>query len=134
MLRAMATAKPKRAPLTEAHSRELTLAAQDGDGATVQRLLAAGAPDAKSDALFYAAQNGHTDCVRALLAAGLKPNARTSVTGGTPVEAACIHDHTDAVALLLERLPKLDAKDPSGWTLLHVCAWNGSPRVAALLL
>ena len=70
----------------------LTLAAQNGNAAAIDRLLKAGAkPDAISEdnqtVLMTAARNGRPDAVRALLRAGAKVNVAESFKGQTEANA-----------------------------------------------
>jgi ankyrin repeat protein len=54
--------------------------------------------------------------------------------GDTPLHLAAIHDHPNAVQLLLEKGAVVDARDDQGVTPLHLAAQFGFVDVAGLLL
>ncbi|MFQ5929039.1 MAG: ankyrin repeat domain-containing protein, partial [Acidobacteriota bacterium] len=74
-------------------NKELVAAAEQGDTATVEALLAKGA-DANTQTtggmtvLILVAQKGHTDAVQALLAKGADLNARDNDGGTALIHAA----------------------------------------------
>ena len=96
----------------------LLLAAQNGDVATVKRLLKYGAKvdggayaDSQESAiiatpLFMAARAGRAAVVAVLLKAGAKIN-RTAAHGFTPLFIAAQKGHTAAVSVLIEAAPRL---------------------------
>ena len=82
----------------------LTFAAMNGDTASVQALLAAGAEvnyqyESRGTALLWAAGGGHTASVQALLAAGAEVNLQDEV-GRTALGVAAENGHTYTAALL----------------------------------
>lgn len=118
-------------------------AAQQGDAAAVQFLLAAGAAvDAVgpfgASALWHAAvgvgrNNART--IRALLDAGASPTLATSA-GMLPIHAAAMDRHTEALRILLNAAPATaSATDDAGVTpLLAACRAGAHPEAVRLLL
>ena len=99
---------------------ELIKAADKGDSATVESLIAKGANvNAKYvvndwTALFMASQNGHSQVVKMLLDNGADVNCKTSNGGWTPLIIASQNGHTAVVKLLLEKGADVDAKASFG--------------------
>jgi ankyrin repeat protein len=93
----------------------LSLAALNGSGAAVGRLLAAGAdPNTKmagdEAALMTAARAGSVEALRALLAAGADPAARVGATGQTALMWAASRNNAAAVRLLVEAGADINAR------------------------
>jgi ankyrin repeat protein len=113
---------------------ELVTAANQGNGAAVARLLAAGAdPNAsvpgrmpsgevvQSTALCEAAVHGHLEAVRLLLDGGADPSSAGS-KGATPLINAAGGGQLEVLRLLLGRGAVVDAAQPAyGYTAFH-CA------------
>ncbi|HEX5706089.1 MAG TPA: M56 family metallopeptidase [Pyrinomonadaceae bacterium] len=121
-------------PLDEA----LYEAAEDGDGAEIERLLAAGANvncaiDGDGSPLIAAARAGHLEAVRLLLERGADPNM--PVEGdGNPLIMAAREGHTDVVALLLDRGAKVDQMVPDDENALIQASGEGHLEVVKLLV
>jgi ankyrin repeat protein len=123
----------KHDPSCEDTSRPLCIAAQQGDGVAMARLLAAGAdPNASvaartplgeafnSTALFVAAGHGRLEATQLLLDAGADPS-RAGSSGTTPLIIAAINGHPEVLRLLLARGAAVDAVEPRGGrTAFHV--------------
>jgi cytohesin len=120
-------------------ARTLHKAAEDGDLATVERLLrddpylVKSQAEYKLTALHRAAAAGHADLVKALLDYSAQVDAR-DYGGGTALHAAALRGHVDAAATLLDRGADPSAPDEEGLTPVHLAARNGHEAVAALLL
>jgi ankyrin repeat protein len=122
----------KRDPSCEDSSEQLCNAAQQGDGAAVARLLAAGAdPNASvpcrtpsgeafnTTALVVAVHHGRLEAARLLLEAGADPS-RAGSTGPTPLIIAA-YGRPEVLRLLLARGAAVDAVEPRGGrTAFHV--------------
>jgi len=113
-------------------------AAQAGDTADVQRLLAQGADiNARgpygNTPLMSAALTGHTDTLRLLLDKGANANAK-GTTGRTALMEAAVEGYTEAVKILLEKGADVNAKDEGGWTALFWAAFSQRRDVARVLL
>jgi len=121
------------------------LAARNGDVATVERLLKAGA---KVDGdtisgnqripvlitpLYTAAMTGHAAVVAVLLKAGAKIN-RTAAHGFTPLFIAAQKGHTAAVSVLIEAGAEIDFVTDDQCTPLFVAAELGHEAVLAVLI
>lgn len=119
-------------------SSQLLAAAQDGDTADVQSLLARGA-DINSRGpygntpLMAAALTGHTDTLRLLRQRGADINARGS-TGRTALMEAALEGYADAVKVLLDSGADVNAKDEGGWTALFWAAFAQRGAVVRILL
>jgi ankyrin repeat protein len=93
------------------HARALHLAAEQGDLALVELLLAAGATVDARDAnaetpLYRAVVADHPDVVERLLAAGADPTLRTAHGGRSPFDAAvALGRHAIAATLRRHRWP-----------------------------
>ena len=131
-------------PATAASPERLNLikslldAAEAGDTADVQTLLAKGA-DANgkgsngNTVLMAAAVTGHTDIVRLLLEKGADVNARGNA-GRTALMEAAVEGYTDSLRALLEKGADVNAKDDEGWSALFWAAFSRrSGAVRALL-
>jgi len=123
----------------------LLLAAQNGDVATVERLLKAGAKVDRgafygnqesailSTPLLTAAAAGHAAVVAVLLKAGAKIN-RATAGGFTPLFAAAQEGHMDAVMVLVGAGAEIDIMTDEQSTPLHVAAQRGHEAVLAVLI
>jgi ankyrin repeat protein len=114
-------------------------AAEEGDLAEVERLLAADPYLVKSRAeykrtpLHRAAMAGHAAVAKAMLGRSAEVDAK-DYGGGTALHAAAGAGHLDAAAALLERKANPNAKDMEDLTPLHYAARGGRAAVVALLL
>lgn len=52
----------------------------------------------------------------------------------TPLHAATLNGHLEAVKLLIEHTAEVNAKDKDGWAPLHLAARNGHLDVVKLLI
>ncbi|WP_217168870.1 ankyrin repeat domain-containing protein [Streptomyces sp. AC512_CC834] len=121
-------------------SYELSRAAQDGDVATVVRLLDAGVAvdtlgeDART-ALDLAAQCNQADVVRVLLAAGADTAAHAGPYGDlTPLTCAAMFGSTEAVGALLDAGVSMAAQDRIPYTPLVVAVGDNHLETVALLV
>jgi ankyrin repeat protein len=120
-------------------ARTLHKAAEDGDLATVERLLRddpyliRSREEYRLTALHRAAMAGHADLVTALLGRSAAVDAR-DYGGGSALHAAAAHGRRDAAAALLDGGADVDPADEEGLTPLHFAARAGHEAVAALLL
>ena len=100
----------------------LFLAAQNGNAAMVQKLLAAGANADQVDRatgesiLMVAIRAGSTDSVRALLSSKANPNVAEPQLGLTPLMLAAEAGHAEIVRALLERGADIHARTRTGAT------------------
>jgi len=113
--------------------RELIAAAERGDAATVQKLIARGAnvnaKDEKQDSAFLVASaRGRTEVVKLTLAAGADLKS-TNRYGGTGLIPACHHGHLETVKLLLTTKIDVNHVNNLGWTALleAVILGDGGP-------
>jgi hypothetical protein len=102
--------------------RELIAAAERGDAATVQKLIARGAnvnaKDEKHDSAFLiASARGRTEVVKLALAAGADLKS-TNRYGGTGLIPACHYGHLETVKLLLTTKIDVNHVNNLGWTAL----------------
>jgi len=123
----------------------LMLAAKDGDVATVEKLLKAGAKvdggtiSANQEVsllvtpLFVAAAAGKAAVIAVLLQAGAKIN-RTTTGGCTPLFIAAQAGHTAAVSVLVEAGAEIDIVDDDQCTPLFIAAQEGHEAVLAVLI
>jgi serine/threonine-protein phosphatase 6 regulatory ankyrin repeat subunit B len=126
---------------------QLLMAALEGDGAAVSRLLAAGAsPNAsvsardasgevvQTTALCAAADFGRLEAARLLLDAGADPSFGAGAGIITPLMAAAAHGNLEVLRLLLGRGVAVDAVHPGhGRTAFHnACFSNQADCVDAL--
>lgn len=127
------------APVAAAQAAaELPRAAAAGEMATLERLIAQGAPLEARDrhgrtALLAAAQQGQKHAVLALLAAGADLEA-TDDNGYTPLIWAAQQGHTAVVAALLARGANVDAREKHDYGALEWAAWEGHANPVRLLL
>jgi ankyrin repeat protein len=120
-------------------NQQLLEAAEKGDKAAVESLLARGAkPNARNKedgwtALMYAAQEGHADVVEALLAAKADVNAKAK-NGSTALTIAAQRGYTEAVKILLAASPDVNASNNAGVTSLMFAADRGHRETVEELL
>lgn len=117
---------------------ELWWAANDGDLAAVDRLLAQvenpNAADIDGEApLHAAARQGHVAVVEALLAGGADPRAK-ALYDATPLHAASDQSQAGTALALLRGGADVNARDAFGRTALHAAIRQGDRELAALLL
>jgi len=84
--------------------------------------------------LFYAAQAGQAALVQALLAAGADLTSRESYTGYTPWHSAAYHGHLDAVQHLRAASADLDLRSRDRDTALTLAAGAGRLDVVRYLI
>lgn len=116
----------------------LHAAAEEGDVATVRRLLEEGADVSavaheSRTALHIAAMEGHVEVMKVLLDAGAAIEARDSGSA-TPLHQSVASPGGEAAALLLERGADVHAVMEGGVTALHAAAQEGRPEAARALL
>ena len=120
-------------------TRSLHKAAEDGDLATLERLLhddpylVASREEYKLTPLHRAARAGHADLAAALLGRSAAVDAR-DYGGGTALHGAATHGHGEAAAVLLDGGADVNAVDEEGLAPLHYAARAGHEATAALLL
>ncbi|KAM5228676.1 espin-like protein [Ctenodactylus gundi] len=121
--------------------QQALLAAKDGDVATLERLLAAGALGSGiTDALgaglvHHAARAGHLDCVRFLVQRAKLPGNQRAQNGATPVHDAAATGHLAELCWLVhEGGCGLQDQDASGVSPLHLAARFGHPALVEWLL
>jgi len=85
-------------------------------------------------ALARAALYGKVETVCSLLDAGANINARTIISGWTPLMAAASEGKTAVVQILLDRGADINAQSPGGGTALIVAAKNGQGATLQMLL
>jgi ankyrin repeat protein len=152
-LRAAQAAGPAPAPTLTAvvgdggPALQLVTAAQDGDGAVVSLLLAAGVDPSASvtgrlpsgeevhtTALVTAVGNGHLEAARLLLEAGADPSLASS-DGVTPLMDAAANGQLEVLRLLLARGAAVDTLDPGdGCTAFHAACANNQADCAEALV
>jgi len=117
----------------------LTRAAEQGDLALIELLLARGADPGRAcgcllreTPLFAAAVTGRADVVARLLAAGADPEAQTFV-GQRALHAASMRGYIPVVQLLLAHGADPEARDRDGRTACDWARANGHDEVVALL-
>ena len=125
---------PRGAGLTSLH-----VAAMEGHGGAVRRLLEVGAPVEKADSagctpLHKAAERGHEDVVGQLLGAGAEVN-KANDDGWTPLFGAAVKGHGVVVRQLLQAGAEVDkATTGARMTPLIAAAMKGVPGVCECLL
>ncbi len=117
-------------------NQDLIEAAQRGDTAAVEALLAEGADvngrnNIGLTPLMAAAWAGHTHTVQVLLDAGAKVNARDE-NGLTPLMSAAGEGHTATVQALLDGGADINARGKDGGTALMLAAENGHIAIVEL--
>jgi len=118
--------------------QRLLEAAEKGETATVERLIAEGANTEATNKdgwtpLHYACCFGHTDTARLLLDKDANVDAKNK-WGTTPLHCACYKGHTDTTRLLLDKDANTEATYNNGWTPLHYACQNGHTDTVKLLL
>jgi ankyrin repeat protein len=116
----------------------LTLAAKEGDVATVEKLIKKGADVNDVDrygktSLMYAAEDGHTETVAYLLDKGAEVDHADS-NGDTALIYAAENGHKESVAYLLEKGVAIDQADHIGATALIVASQAGHSEMVAFLI
>jgi ankyrin repeat protein len=111
-------------------NEDLIAAAEKGDIATVQALLAKGVDVNAKDkdgrtALMLASWKGQVEVVKELLAKSADANAKDNY-GGTALMFAAQEDHTETVQALLSKGADVNAADKEGNTPLHYAAATGN--------
>jgi hypothetical protein len=133
--------------LAQSVGDQLVAAAQEGDGQTLARLLAAGAdlngfvtgrmPSGEvvqTTPLCTAAEAGRLEAVRLLLDAGADPS-HTTVDGFTPLMHVARHGPPEVLRLLLGRGAVVDAAHPaSGCAAFHFACFNNQAECAETLV
>ena len=119
-------------------NQQLLSAAEKGDKAAVEALLAAKADvNAKTifgrTALMQAAFGGHAEVAQALLAAGADVNGGDE-HGWTPLIIAASKGHVAVAQMLLAARADVNAKQADGQTALWMAAHHGDIDVVRLLL
>ena len=123
-------------------------AAQEGDGAAVARLLAAGAdPNAlvtrrtplgevvRVTPLVAAAARGRVEVAMLLLEGGADPSRANSDGNGTPLMVAAQSGHLELLRLLLARGAAVDAAHPvGGGTAFHAACFKNQAECAEALV
>lgn len=125
----------------DADDYPLIFAAGEGDGETVEKLLASGVDvNGKSKdgetALHVSAIRGDLRTVRALLVAGAEVDARTpkgSTIYMTPSMWTVYHGHQEMFKLLLNAGASAAAADENGKTLLEMSQEAQQPDIEALI-
>jgi hypothetical protein len=120
-----------------AAAQALALAAESGDAARVESLLAAGVPvdSARANgetALMRAAAHGFEDVARLLLKAGADASARRE-DGFTPLILASFFGHTGVARLLLEHGADTTARTCLGTTAADWAAARGFAEISSLI-
>jgi hypothetical protein len=118
--------------------RSLILAAARGDGAEIERLLAAGASVTETDesgrtALLAATQGNHVDAARRLIAAGANVNAKDQ-NQDSPYLLAGARGHLEILRLTLAHGADLSSVNRFGGTALIPAAHYGHVEVVRALL
>lgn len=137
-------ADPKAAPLDNKGTTPVSVAARNGDAATLKVLVDAGADVEKSNIsgsspLYLAAQEGHAEAIELLIAAGADVDTPRD-TGATPCFIACVNGHVDALRALIKAGCDVHAKvtrRPPGLphqTAADVAAQNGHQACLTALL
>ncbi|KAJ4230958.1 hypothetical protein NW759_002941 [Fusarium solani] len=118
----------------------LHLAAENGFGKVVEKLLGAGAGISVSDddgwkPLHFACFKGRKEVVEALLRSGADPKA-TSKDGRSPLDMASMYGKVEVAGTLLEKDPSLlnQRSTALGWPPLHWATWQDSRKMVAFLL
>ena len=120
-----------------ANTRNMLMAAFDGDLATVKILLDKGVnvndkdEDSGGTALIKAAVMGHLEVVKFLIDKGADVNTPSKI-GRTPL--MCASPRLEVVKFLLDKGAKVNAKDEDGFTTLMFASMHNAPGVAKLVL
>jgi ankyrin repeat protein len=113
-------------------------------GYAIPRLLESGAhPDARDPdspqltAVTLAAEANDLETLDLLLAAGGNARLRTVNAGGqevTPLRRALRYDAAEAISRLLKAGATVSGNDPTGWTTMHIAAYEGATRSFPILM
>ncbi len=119
-------------------TRELLLAAREGDAAQVRSLVAGGAAVNHQDRsgmtpLMAASANGHLDIVQALVAAKADVNLKDA-SGRTALMAAAANRQVEIASALIAAKADVQARDAEGKTALLLAALAGEPEIVRALI
>jgi len=113
----------------------LMIAARNGNGALLDYLLRNRANTLKRNkygdtALMLAVFQGRTEIVRRML------DAKVQISGGgwNPLHYAAFGGHAEIAAMLMDRVPDIDAPAPNGQTALMLAAAAGHLDVVKVLV
>jgi hypothetical protein len=119
-------------------TRELLLAAREGDTAQVRSLIAGGAAVNHQDRsgttpLMAASANGHLEIVQALVEAKADVNLKDA-SGRTALMAAAANRQVEIVSQLIAAKADVQARDAEGKTAPLLAALAGEPEIVRALL
>eukprot|EP01045_Picozoa_sp_COSAG04_P001709 COSAG04_NODE_57_length_30587_cov_86.784632_33_plen_269_part_00 len=100
----------------------------------VARKQAAEAQKALDGQLWGAAEKGDAAAIERLVAEGASPNAKSGHFGAPAVVEAAINGHAGAVSALVRLGADPDARDSDGWTALMWTAYKDQVEIARALL
>jgi ankyrin repeat protein len=131
-------AMPHDANAESAASRELLAAAERGDGAALQRLVAAGVPLDPVDAagrtpLLIAVERNHGGAAEQLIAAGANINAQAA-NADTPWLLAGALGRADMLRLMIPRGPDFSIRNRFGGNALIPACERGHVEAVRVLL
>jgi len=131
-------AMPHDASAESAASRELLAAAERGDGAELQRLIAAGVPLDPVDAagrtpLLIAVERNHAGAAALLIAAGANINAQAA-NADTPWLLAGASGRADMLRLMIPKGPDFSIRNRFGGNALIPACERGHVEAVRVLL